>query len=736
MKVNLYVAQGVGDLYLIRDKDLYERVCPNVKGITCAKPFAGDEDVSRAIELGLSESEQIRNGQPVMPMSYLTDEAGGTWDLWDNKDRSTGVGILIQNMVARNPANDVVHDGVVGIDFGTRSTVVACSVPGERDHVLRIDVKDLSSVADARHYEKPTVLEFRGIRAYRERYESKEGRPYTRWEDLTVGFAAFDALNTNHAQEDAASRGRFFNALKQWAAGGRGKLHFCDKHNFSFEIPPYAALSDTDIDPIEFYAYFIGLAINNQQQHRIFLRYLISCPVSFPVELQEKLIKSFEKGLRKSLPMGLQKVECLMREFSVKLGAKEPFAYAISALQQLHIAPDVHFGIPYGVFDFGGGTTDFDFGVWRNPNCNDSSEMLYRRVLEHRHNAGDALLGGENLLECAAFDVYQDNFELMRSNDWHICCPRERNSFPGAEMFIDADSIPGRSNLGQIAEALRPIWERHGHLIKQFEKIKARGVVRVGVLLDSKQNPTLNKELQVDVAKVCDGFKRRIRHAVEAFFTQFDKSFFDWKSATLPRHVFLAGNASRSEIVQDLFDDCAKRYGDKFIVHKPVDGCPLSDNLPTVKTGVALGLLKVTEESNILILDDVGGQGDAPFPYYVGVDDGMGMMALITDGGGRSIGPGVNYGEWFVLMGVGRKSVSILYTTDASAVGGKLASDSPSVSRQKILLPQPPVCDAEERILICCVGPSTLRVCVGRNVEGKWQSVGDDKDVMLGPLGR
>lgn len=149
-----------------------------------------------------------------------------------------------------------------------------------------------------------------------------------------------------------------------------------------------------------------------------------------------------------------------------------------------------------------------------------------------------------------------------------------------------------------------------------------------------------------------------------------------------------------------------------------------------------MGLLKVTEESNIWIRDDVGGQGDASFPYYVGVDDGMGMMALIGDGGGRSIGPGSNYGEWFDLMGVGRKSVTILYTTDASAAGGKLASDAASVNRRKIVLPQPPVCDAAERILICCVGPSTLRVCVGRNVDGEWQSVGDEKDVMLGPLKR
>lgn len=55
-----------------------------------------------------------------------------------------------------------------------------------------------------------------------------------------------------------------------------------------------------------------------------------------------------------------------MRNFSVKSGVSEPAAYAACALQEFGLEPDSNGNnkLYYAVFDFGGGTTDFDFGSW------------------------------------------------------------------------------------------------------------------------------------------------------------------------------------------------------------------------------------------------------------------------------------------------------------------------------------------------------------------------------------
>ena len=50
----------------------------------------------------------------------------------------------------------------------------------------------------------------------------------------------------------------------------------------------------------------------------------------------------------------------------------------------------------YGIFDFGGGTTDFDFGIWRQPTEDEEDDFDY--VIEHFGASGDRTLGGENLL--------------------------------------------------------------------------------------------------------------------------------------------------------------------------------------------------------------------------------------------------------------------------------------------------------------------------------------------------
>ncbi len=154
---------------------------------------------------------------------------------------------------------------------------------------------------------------------------------------------------------------RFFSQLKQWA-GADEKLNFRDfKEDFSLE----SFTNCTGFNPIEVYAYYIGRCINNMQ-NGVFLKYFLSYPIKYENHQAKKIKESFEKGLKKSLPRHVFDDEKTAKRFKVGLKVSEPCAYAISALKSYGFDKSAKLDKPiyYGVFDFGGGTTDFDFGKW------------------------------------------------------------------------------------------------------------------------------------------------------------------------------------------------------------------------------------------------------------------------------------------------------------------------------------------------------------------------------------
>ena len=96
----------------------------------------------------------------------------------------------------------------------------------------------------------------------------------------------------------------------------------------------------------------------------IYLDYILSFPVIYEKTIRDKILDSFNKGLKKSLPEVLVNNDEVMSSFRVRSGASEPAAYAICALEEYNFELKTGEKIFYVVFDFGGGTTDFDFGVW------------------------------------------------------------------------------------------------------------------------------------------------------------------------------------------------------------------------------------------------------------------------------------------------------------------------------------------------------------------------------------
>lgn len=416
-----------------------------------------DVDVDfEAFKEKMLKVDEIAVGLKSYAQGQLTDLNRGHWDLevpslskesvtfrFDNLPKDSNG--KEENFYAHSSLKDLNKQGVVAIDFGTKSTTAAYMDNNGKYRLFSIggDV-DIESLEK---YENPTIMEFRYKEKFITEYNALDHRPFTEKNDITVAHEAQKHLSgtqDNHLY-------RFFSQLKQWA-GADETQNFRDfKENFSLE----SFTNCTDFNPIEIYAYCIGHCINNMQ-NGVFLKYFLSYPIKYEKHQAEKIRESFEKGLKKSLPRHVFDDEKTAKRFKVELKASEPCAYAISALKSYGFDKSAKLDKPiyYGVFDFGGGTTDFDFGKWEK-----SANPKFAYKMTHFSSGGDKYLGGENLLELLAFEAYAQNFQTLKSKDIAIAKPNyDRIDTQRFGSFIQ-NSNTVRLNLQTIASSLRPFLE-------------------------------------------------------------------------------------------------------------------------------------------------------------------------------------------------------------------------------------------------------------------------------------
>ncbi len=565
--------------------------------------------------------DNIAVGLKSYSQNQLLDLDGGHWDLeapglskesvtfrFDNLDSNSKE----ENFYARSSLKDLNKHGVVAIDFGTKSTTAAYMDNNGKYRLLSIggDV-DIESLEK---YENPTIVEFRDKEKFLKDYNALSHHPFTEKNDIQVAHEA--QKNLSSAQGNDLYR--FFSQLKQWA-GADEKQNFRDlEKDFSLE----SFTNCTDFNPIEIYAYYIGRCINNME-NGVFLKYFLSYPIKYEKHQAEKIRESFERGLKKSLPRHVFGDEKTAKTFKVELRASEPCAYAISALKSYGFFKSEKLDKPvyYGVFDFGGGTTDFDFGKWEksiNP------KFFYK--MTHFSSGGDKYLGGENLLELLAFEAYAKNFQTLKEKDIVIAKPNyDRIDTQRFGSFMQ-NSREACLNLQEIASKLRPFLENlDAHIIEAIEEneeFEIEGFEREFKiqLFDRNGGNSSVEDFKVDYKELLKLLKEKIDDGVKNFFAGFSKVMAEnIDNQCRAFHIFLGGNASKSVLVKQAFENAKeeqlKAYKQKtskddftFILYEPL-GTEASDKQileltgedvsntpaylkPTCKTGVAFGLLE------------------------------------------------------------------------------------------------------------------------------------------------
>lgn len=535
----------------------------------------------------LLASDQRRADFDRYDRNILFDPNRGHWALWtEDSAPSHYMATLSTPLIARNPAADINYDGIIGIDFGTKSTVVVFQDNRERIIPMRIGTSHFSKKADLKQYENPTVMELINLERFMENYRKKEGRPDTHWEDLTISHSAVGSM-MNTTSNDYYT---FFNELKQWAGNQKKQIRLKDKAGNDISLPPFANLNEDDFNPIEIYAYYIGLSINNMN-NGIFMNYLLSFPVTFEHAICDKIIESFYKGIRKSLPESILKDEEIMKNFRVLKGTSEPAAYAICALESYGFDLEGEEDeVYYGIFDFGGGTTDFDFGHWHMPDEADSRRYDY--VLECYGSGGDQYLGGENLLQLLSYEVFRANQDKLLADHITFSLPPECQPFPGSEHLI-TDSQESKLNTRQLMEKLRPFWERD----ENYTSLYSSGKIKLPLFTRSGEQK-LNYELDVNISVLDKLLKKRIELGIANFFECLKATFKNKLGTDIHCvHIFLAGNGSRSQILTELFKTYMITYADE--LKRQVDDSISSDFF---KLHAALGMdeeKKKTQKKNV-----------------------------------------------------------------------------------------------------------------------------------------
>lgn len=589
------------------EKEVTERVMHN---------FTMTPEIISLYTEGLLACDKVRADLDVYEKKRLEDVNEGHWELWSDSEPVAKEGQVIATLekplVARNPAIDIHEDGLIGIDFGTKSTIVSKQDGREKTNLLRVGTGQLNKKAVSSHYENPTIMEFINLEKFISDYHTRCGRPETSIDDLRVSHTANTDLKSCTRSDDFYS---FFYDIKQWCGDTERNIKIIDQKGVERVLPAFVNLEEDAFNPLELYAYYLGLYINNMHKKEIYLDYILSFPVTYEKSVKEKILSSFTKGLKKSLPEPILKNEAIMSKFRVRQGVNEPAAYAITALQGYGFEPDEDENVLYAIFDFGGGTTDFDFGLWR---CSDDSKREERRydyVIEHFGSEGDKYLGGENLLELLAFEVFKANADLLGkkkkakkagadekaeeegTSGFTFSKPKECDEFPGSETLI-SDSQEARRNTKQLMEALRPFWEGivaiadkdaesgskseeaaeesdgesegnqtivyEGYVFRNDADCKFpidNGCITVS-LFDKDGNRKSDQKLYIENPKenihvnLIEILEKRIERGVSNFFTSIAKAFRNEaavKSEVNEIQIFLAGNSSKSPILSKLF---------------------------------------------------------------------------------------------------------------------------------------------------------------------------------------
>lgn len=441
-------------------------------------------------------------------------------------------------------------------------------------------------------------------------------------------------------------------------------------------VDSYEQQNEEKFDVIAFYGYILGKAINRVEKNKIYTKFQVTYPVKFSTEVREKVKKSLEYGLKRSIPKPLRNAIDSKKKpvFKVDMKYPEPVAYIGSVCGQ-YLQYDVqnYEAKLFGVFDFGGGTLDYSFGIFTKSEDDDSGSDIHVLGVD-----GDPNVGGELLIKKLAYWLYTSNENMSEFVNKQI--PFEK---PVGEVLPDGcpeelfnSTADAKSNVRKVCERFtRDIFQSNAdyeeqeneiddgenedislmYPNKEREKVNIKDTKKNRKTLIQNTSGTINLhdvngdevsiEVTVDVKALNQRLEGLISNKVKDFKEVMDRTFCNYKGVLKQCGleykmekviIFEAGNSSRNLILQDQMKEQFKDNKILLVDETDVEFMNGNDTKPqrialTPKTAVAFGQVVI---SDYRVIDSYirKGTGDAPFNWYVGnINRGDNSFKMIID---------------------------------------------------------------------------------------------------------
>jgi len=590
----------------------------------------------------------------------------------------------------RDPKLDMLKEWVA-IDLGASTTVVALRGERSTPELVRIGATPQPPVVSA-DYESPTEISFdqlaRTLKAWRDRVIL----PMTKWGDVLVGHVA--RANRRRGGEDSITataatltqlpmlRERVDHKEKIALRG------VSDPETQEVLKRPAPPVIDEEgigahdpFDPIELYAYYIGLHVNHRTRG-IHTRYAVAMPSGWSEDRRKSALVAIRRGVFRSLPAGMLEFHDLDQLNVIDAGpAAIPFvAFAFRAFA-VQPKPDP---VPFCAIDAGASETGIVFGLFRNAKHEEQMEGGYERMIEYLDPTSIPWMGGERLLHRLAYRVYTGLESFVNSARIPFERPAEENLSASVEHLL-VSSPEARANVEVLKDAIRPLLE--GGDTRLAKSVK----------LYSLDGPPVDFPLDVDKQAIGNAIDGWFSEAVTLIRAGLEKALEKIGRDPDPYDGLRVMLGGRMSMHPRLFDLLTASLPPKVKIHKFIEPDRLNLGAPTVKTACALGALAMRFERIGAVLR--AEKRDA-FRYRVGRNR-HGQLADVLD-------PAVEYDVWREMGACTKPNVEVLYMRAED--DGEVAADDPRV---EIAICKLGANAVGQRVYMRAVGPARVEVSAG-----------------------
>mgnify|MGYP000849042553 CR=1 FL=1 len=652
---------------------------------------------------------EIVAGLPITPGSMLTDPQGGVWE----GSRFAGIrsiAILRQgkvvgvcrklgrldketappHVVRRDPKLDVRQSEWVAIDVGARSFTIAAR--GERGQPEMLRLGATEPLKRPSEYENPSEIGFHNLKNSLKAWRDRVIQPHTRFDEVRVGFGAAELRAAPHSDPIKRMMAAITEVplVRDWTDEKRVyKLRgYADPDTVETLKRPAPPVIDEEgigahdpFDPIELYAYQIGLHVNHRLRG-IDTKYVVSMPTGWSAERRKSVLVAIRRGLFRSLPAGMLEYHELDKLIVADAGPSSIcyLAHAHRAFSALPTAGSINFA----VFEAGASETGIVFGVLREP-TNEEKREGFQMVIEHLDTESLPWFGAERLLHRLAYKVWADHVSDAMELRIPFEVPAGEAPLPGTEALLEP-GCEARANVALIKEAVRPLFENDPTYrlptVLKLANLEGQTVE----LKVSLQRTALRQIIDMWFAAAIEDFSRRLASALQRLARGSDP----YEGL----RVFLGGRMSMHTGLQDMMQ---KSLPPQVRVHKFREPDRTNLQAPTVKTATALGALA-------LRLDKIGVTRRAEtrdaFRYRVGRAR-HGQLSDVLD-------PSVDYDEWREMGPCTKPIVEVLFMRADD--DGEVAADDPRVARSECDLGADAV---GRRVYLRAVGTHRVEVTLG-----------------------